>query len=281
VYKKRLLRRFPGGKILVCLPGLLCHSPRTNFIMSTWNAYGAEFAGTALLILLGDGVVANVVLNKTKGNQGGWIVIALGWAMGVFAGVLCAKDASGAHLNPAVSIALAVAGKFSWTLVPGYVAAQMLGAFAGAMLVYAHYRQHFAVSDNPDAKLGVFCTGPAIRGLGNNFFCETLGCFVLLFAVLYITEPQFASQGDNVMIGLGTIGALPVALMVLAIGLSLGGTTGYAINPARDLSPRLAHALLPIPGKRDSDWGYSWVPVLGPIVGGLIAVGVWRGLSAL
>ena len=162
----------------------------------------------------------------------------------------------------------------------------MLGAFLGAALVFFHYRHHFAATDNKDGKLAVFCTGPAVRSLGNNFFCEILGTFVLVFAVLFITDPQFKfATGDgqprDVLIGLGSLGALPVALLVLGIGLSLGGTTGYAINPARDLSPRLAHALLPIPAKRDSDWGYSWVPVLGPICGGIIAVLVWRALAAL
>ncbi len=255
--------------------------------MNPMHAYAGEFAGTALLVLLGDGVVANVVLNKTKGNQGGWVVIALGWAMGVFTGVLCAKDASGAHLNPAVSIALAIAGTFAWKLVPGYILAQMLGAFAGAALVYAHYRKHFAVTDNADLKLAVFCTAPSIRSTGANFFCETLGAFVLMFAVLFIADPRFklayatGTPETQVIIGLGTLGALPVALIVLAIGLSLGGTTGYAINPARDLSPRLAHALLPVPGKRDSNWGYSWIPVFGPIVGGIVAVLIWWGLTAL
>lgn len=251
------------------------------------GVYAAEFIGTAILILLGDGVVANVLLNKTKGHQGGWVVITLGWAMGVFAGVLYAKDVSGAHLNPAVSVALAMAGKFAWPLVPGYVLAQMLGAFTGAALVYAHYHQHFAVTDNADAKLGVFCTAPALRCYGANFLCEIIGTFVLIFAVLFIVEPKFkfalpvgAPQSD-VIVGLGSIGALPVALIVLAIGLSLGGTTGYAINPARDLGPRLAHALLPIPGKRDNDWSYSWVPVVGPIVGGVVAVLLWRVLLAL
>jgi glycerol uptake facilitator protein len=250
--------------------------------MITMNTYGAEFIGTALLVLLGDGVVANVVLNKTKGHQGGWVVITLGWAMGVFAGVLCAKDASGAHLNPAVSIALAFAGKFAWAAVPGYIAAQMLGAFVGATLVYLHYYHHFAATSDPEAKLAVFCTGPAIRSPGANFFCEIIGTFVLIFAALFITDPRFkfatagVTPSNDVLIGLGSIGALPVALLVLAIGLSLGGTTGYAINPARDFSPRLAHALLPIPGKRDSDWGYAWIPVLGPILGGVVAVLIWK-----
>jgi len=250
--------------------------------MTSMNAYGAEFIGTALLVLLGDGVVANVLLSKTKGHQGGLIVITLGWAMAVFAGVLCAKDASGAHLNPAVSIALALAGKFAWGAVPGYIAAQMTGGFLGATMVYLYYRPHFAATNDPEGKLAIFCTGPAIRSAGDNFFSETVGTFVLLFAVLFITDPRFKLEvaggmpASEVPIGLGSMGALPVALIVLAIGLSLGGTTGYAINPARDLGPRLAHALLPIPGKRDSDWAYAWIPVVGPIFGGVLAVLLWQ-----
>ncbi len=253
--------------------------------MTEWHAYAAEFVGTALLVLMGDGVVANVVLNRTKGSQGGWVVITLGWAMGVFAGVLCAKDLSGAHLNPAVSIALAVAGKFAWVQVPGYIIAQFLGAFLGALIVWLHYRKHFEVTENANLKLAVFCTGPEIRSTGTNLFCETVGAFVLVFAVLFITDPGFkfasagAAESSKIMIGLGSLGAIPVALLVLGIGLSLGGTTGYAINPARDLSPRFAHFLLPVPGKRDSDWSYAWVPVVGPIIGGLVAVLAWWLIS--
>ena len=237
----------------------------------------AEFIGTALLVLLGDGVVANVVLNKTKGRQGGWVVIALGWAMGVFVGVLCAQEFSGAHLNPAVSVALAWAGKFAWAKVPGYVLAQMLGAFVGGALVLLFYYGHFKVTEDGNAKLAVFCTGPEIRCPAANFFAELLGTFVLVFVVLFIAAPtlEFVNAPNQpaakAVIGLGSLGALPVALLVLAIGLSLGGATGYAINPARDLGPRLVHALLPVPGKRDSDWGYAWVPVLGPLAGGLVA----------
>lgn len=239
------------------------------------NPYLAEFVGTTLLVLLGDGVVANVVLNKTKGRQGGWIVITFGWAMAVFIGVLFAQDFSGAHLNPAVSVSLAVAGKFAWSKVGGYVAAQMLGAFFGGALVLAAYYRHFAATDDRNLKLGVFCTAPEIRSGAFNFFAELLGTFVLVFAVLFITGPTFEWAGGptgKAKVGLGSLGAVPVALLVLSIGLSLGGTTGYAINPARDLGPRLAHALLPVPGKRDSDWGYAWVPILGPMAGGLLAV---------
>lgn len=243
------------------------------------NVYTAEFIGTAILVLLGNGVVANVVLWQTKGSGGGWIVITAGWGLAVYTAVLCVGPVSGAHINPAVSVGLAAAGVFDWSLVPGYVAAQMAGAFVGAVLVYVFYRQHFAVTDDADGKLAVFCTGPAIRGLGVNTFCEVIGTFVLVYAVLLMIDPSFTAEGlGEVTIGLGSLGALRVGLIVFAIGLSLGGTTGYAINPARDLGPRVAHALLPIPGKRDSDWSYATVPVIGPIAGGVFAAAVYWAL---
>ncbi len=226
-----------------------------------------ELIGTAILVLLGDGVVANVLLKGTKGHNSGWIVITFGWGMAVFTGVLVSAATSGAHLNPAVTFALAAAGKFSWSLVPVYVTAQMIGACLGACLVWAHYKPHFATTENADAKLAVFCTGPAIRALGSNLLSEIIGTVVLAYAVLHVSSPDG---------GLGSLDGLSVALVVLVIGLSLGGTTGYAINPARDLGPRLMHALLPIPGKRDSDWGYAWIPVVGPIIGGLIAAMLYR-----
>ena len=223
----------------------------------------AEFIGTALLILLGDGVVANVLLKGTKGENAGWIVVTFGWGMAVFAAVFCVASFSGAHINPAVTLGLAVAGKFGWAQVPGYLIAQFLGAALGALLTYAHYRPHFLHTENGDRKLGVFCTAPEIRSGGANFLSEVIGTFVLVFGVLYMATPDT---------GLGALDALPVGLLVLAIGLCLGGTTGYAINPARDLSPRIMHALLPLgQGKRDSDWGYAWVPVLGPFAGGALA----------
>jgi glycerol uptake facilitator protein len=231
------------------------------------SAFVAELIGTALLILLGDGVVANVLLKNTKGHASGWIVVTFGWAMAVFVGVLVASAASGAHLNPAVSVGLALAGKFDWQLVPGYVAAQMLGACLGAGLVWLQYNSQFDTTDDRDAKLAVFCTGPAIRSPSLNLISEAVGTFVLAFAALNISSPSG---------GLGSLDALPVALVVLAIGLSLGGTTGYAINPARDLGPRIMHALLPIPAKRDSDWGYAWIPVVGPIAGAALAALVYR-----
>jgi glycerol uptake facilitator protein len=243
------------------------------------NPYFAEFIGTSLLVLLGNGVVANVVLSRTKGHNGGWIVITAGWAIAVFVGAFCAAPASGAHLNPAVTTALALAGKFAVAKLPGYILAQMLGGITGGTMVYLFYRPHFAVSDNPDGKLACFCTAPNIRSTGQAFFCEVVGTFVLILPIFLVTEASFQMPGvadpTKIPIGLGSLGLLPVALVVFGIGLSLGGTTGYAINPARDLGPRIAHALLPIPGKRDSDWCYSWVPVLGPLVGAMIAVLVY------
>jgi glycerol uptake facilitator protein len=225
-----------------------------------------ELIGTAILVLLGDGVVANVVLKNTKGNNGGWIVVTMGWALAVFVGAFIASTASGAHLNPAITLALAAAGKFPWNNVPPYLLAQLLGACLGALLVWLQYKSHFDITEDGDTKLSVFCTGPQIRGVFTNFLSETLGTFVLVFAVLHLSSPKG---------GLGSLDALPVALVVLVIGLSLGGTTGYAINPARDLGPRLMHALLPIPNKRSSDWPYAWIPIVAPIVGGLFAVVVY------
>jgi glycerol uptake facilitator protein len=244
------------------------------------QAYLAEFIGTAILILLGNGVVANVVLDRTKGHGAGWIVIAFGWGMAVFVAVWCVGAISGGHLNPAVSVGLAAAGDFAWREVLPYVTAQMLGAILGALLVFMFYGPHYAATDDADAKLATFCTAPAIRSPLSNLFSEVVGTLVLVLAVLLAADASidFGAMKDAFSptgkIGLGTIGNLPVGLLVLAIGLSLGGTTGYAINPARDLGPRIAHALLPVPGKRDSDWGYAWIPVAGPIIGALVAVGV-------
>jgi glycerol uptake facilitator protein len=236
--------------------------------------YVAEFIGTAILILLGNGVVANVVLRETKGNGGGWIVIAAGWGFAVYTAVLCVEQFSGAHLNPAVSVGLAVAGKFDWGLVPGFVGAQMAGAIFGAMLVFFFYYLHYQATPDGDSKLATFCTAPNIRNLPLNFFCEVVATFVLMYAVLLMADASFSMTGAEVQtikVGLGSIGALRVGLIVFAIGLSLGGTTGYAINPARDLGPRIAHAFLPVPDKRDNDWGYALVPVVGPIVGAVVA----------
>jgi glycerol uptake facilitator protein len=235
----------------------------------------AEFIGTALLVIFGNGVVANVVLARTKGNNSGWIVITAGWAFAVFIGVFSSQAFSGAHLNPAVTLAMAQAGKFAWTSVPGYIAAQMLGAIVGAATVFAFYREHFKATDDANLKLACFCTAPNIRNLGQAFFCETVGTFLLVLPVFLMTDAKIklptGTSFTEASVGLGTLGALPVGLLVFGIGLSLGGTTGYAINPARDLGPRIAHALLPVPGKRGSDWSYAWVPVLGPLLGGFLA----------
>ncbi|MCU0363532.1 MAG: aquaporin family protein [Bacteroidales bacterium] len=226
------------------------------------NEFFAEFFGTAMIIVFGGGVVSNVLLSKTKGNNSGWIVITFGWAVGVFTGVLIAAPVSGAHLNPAVTLALAIAHKFSWAEVPLYVAAQLLGAMFGAFLTWLAYKKHFDATADADLKLAVFCTSPNIRSYWYNFITEVIGTYVLTLAVLYMAEPE---------VGLGSLNALPVAIVVLGLGLSLGGPTGYAINPARDLGPRVMHMLLPIPGKRDCDWKYSWVPVAGPLAGAAIA----------
>jgi glycerol uptake facilitator protein len=244
----------------------------------------AEFVGTCILLIFGDGVVANVVLAKTKGQGGGWIVITFGWAIGVFIAVFSVSAFSGAHINPAVTLALAAAGKFPWASVPGYILAQTLGAFVAGILVFLFYRRHFALSDDPNLKLAVFCTAPNVRDYGTAFFCETLGTFLLVFPIFLMVDPSFPfavgiETPHTIKLGLGALGALPVAFLVLGIGLSLGGTTGYAINPARDLGPRLAHAVLPIPGKRDSDWKYAWIPVMAPILGGLLAALAARAMT--
>ncbi len=242
----------------------------------------AEIIGTALLLLLGTGVVANVVLTGTKGNSSGWIVITAGWGMAVFVAVACVGDYSGAHINPAVTLCLAAVGKFDWALVPTYISAQMIGAIIGSTLAYLAYAKHYAACDDPAAKLATFSTGPAIRSLGWNTVTEAIGTFVLLIAVLHFAHADAATasgdpiifNGEKVAVGLGSVGAIPVGLLVFAIGLSLGGPTGYAINPARDLGPRIAHAILPIPGKGSSDWSYAWVPIVGPILGAAAAAGV-------
>jgi len=258
-----------------------------SFRVFFMRAYLGEFIGTALLILLGNGVVANVVLAKTKGNGAGWIVITFGWGMAVFVAVWCVTEISYAHINPAVTIGLSLAGEFDSTLALGYIAAQMLGAIVGAALVFLFYRDHYIASTDADAKLSTFATSPAIRNYPINLFSEVVGTCVLVLATLLAVDPSIstsigseaATADGETKIGIGALGALPAGLLVLAIGLSLGGTTGYAINPARDLGPRIAHALLPIPGKRDSDWAYAWVPVVGPILGAVVAVLLWWALT--
>ena len=245
--------------------------------MTPWIA---ELFGTMLLVLLGNGVVANVVLKDTKGSAGGWIVISAGWGVAVYVAVMCTAKYSGAHLNPAVTVGLVAAGHFPSAEMPSYIAAQMIGAMIGAGLVYLTYAKHYDVTDDAGAKLATFSTTPNIPSLPNNVFSEVIGTFVLVFAALSITDGNFQLGTDPEAVGkvgLGSVGALPISLVVFGIGLSLGGTTGYAINPARDLGPRIMHQLLPIRGKGNSDWSYAWVPVIGPLVGGLLAA--WIHLS--
>jgi glycerol uptake facilitator protein len=238
------------------------------------NAFVAEFVGTSLLLAMGSGVVANVVLNKTKGFDSGWIVITTAWALGVFIGVVVAGPHSGAHLNPAVSVGLAITGDFAWTMVPKYILAQVLGAMFGSGIAWLVYKDHFDATDDPGLKFAPFGTVPAIRNLPSNLISEIVGTSVLIIVILYSTDP-FIEDGNGTPIGLGSLGALPVAFLVWVIGLSLGGTTGYAINPARDFGPRLMHQILPIKGKGSSDWSYSWVPILGPIIGAAMAAGIY------
>jgi glycerol uptake facilitator protein len=243
----------------------------------------AEFLGTALLILFGNGVVCNVVLAQTKGHGAGWLTIAAGWGIAVYIGVFSAAESSDAHLNPAVSIAMVVAGKQTMVDAAGYIVAQLLGAMFGSLVVYFYYREHFKATASGDAKLACFCTAPAIRNLPQAFFCELVGTFTLVLPIFLMVAPSIsigedATAAQSTAFGLGALGALPVGLLVFGIGASLGGTTGYAINPARDLGPRIIHFLLPIAGKRDSDWQYSWVPVLGPITGSVLAALVYRTL---
>lgn len=239
----------------------------------------AEAIGTMILVLLGDGVVANVVLERTKGQNSGWIVITAGWAIAVAVAVYAVGRISGAHLNPAVTIALATIGSFPWAEVPGFIGAQMVGAIAGAVLVWLMYLPHWRVTADPGAKLAVFCTGPAIRNTGTNVIGEAIGTAVLLFGILAIAAnaQTLSKPGDVDLSFVFSRGLQPllVGVLVFGIGLSLGGPTGYAINPARDLGPRIAHAILPIPGKDPSDWGYAWIPVIGPIIGGVAGAGLY------
>lgn len=238
--------------------------------------YIFEFIGTMVLILLGDGVCAAASLDKSKAKGAGWVVISMGWGFAVMVGVFIAGSVSGAHLNPAVSIGCALAGTMEWSAVPGYVIAQMLGGFAGAALVWLFHKDHYDATEDPDTKLGTFCTMPAIEGHKvRNFFCETVATWLLVFVILVFgvdaNVPTLDAAGHHLHIGMGELGAIPVTCLIMAIGMSLGGATGYAINPARDLAPRLAHAILPIKGKRNSGWAYSWVPVAGPIFGAALA----------
>ena len=225
-----------------------------------------EFLGTLVLILLGDGVCCATSLNKSKAQGAGWAVITLGWGLAVMCGVFIAGPYSGAHLNPAVTLGFAIAGQVDWCAVLPYIAAQMLGGFAGAVLVYIFYKDHFDATDDQATKLGVFCTAPAIMNKGRNFFCEALASWLLVFVILALGTKENLPE-----VGMGELGAFPVTMLIVAIGMSLGATTGYAINPARDLAPRIAHAVLPIKNKGGNGWNYSWVPVAGPILGGLLA----------
>jgi glycerol uptake facilitator protein len=245
------------------------------------NILLGETIGTMLLILLGDGVVANVLLGKTKGNNSGWIVITTAWAMAVYVGAFVSAPVSGAHLNPAVTLGLAVAGKTPWGDVPIYFAGEFLGAFIGAFLVWLHYYPHWKETADPGLKLAVFATGPAIRNTAMNLISEIIGTFVLIFGILGIKGVTMSTGGSAVPLTMGALGIIPVAFLVWAIGMSLGGTTGYAINPARDLGPRIMHAILPIPGKGSSDWGYSWIPVVGPLVGAVIAAVLYGILAPM
>jgi glycerol uptake facilitator protein len=232
------------------------------------SPYLAEFFGTMLLILLGDGVVAGVTLKESKSENAGYMMVAIAWGLAVMIAVYAVGRISGAHLNPAVTIAMAIAGGFPVENIPGYIVAQFAGAFTGAVLVYVHFLPHWSRTDNPTAKLGVFCTIPAIRSTGNNLFSEILATAVLILGLLFIGANKF-SEGLN---------PIAVGALITTIGFSLGGTTGFAINPARDLGPRIAHAILPIPGKGQSDWAYSWIPVAGPVIGCIVGAYLYQSL---
>ena len=234
------------------------------------EAYIGEFIGTMILIILGDGVVAGVLLRNSKAENSGWIVITFGWAMAVAVAVYCMGQFSGAHINPAVTISLAVTNQFDWALVPGYIIAQFLGAFVGGVIVWLAYLPHWEETEDAGLKLGVFCTAPAIYNTPANVVTEIIGTFVLVFGISGIVANAGAVPGDLAAVIASGLNPLLLGLLVLGIGLSLGGPTGYAINPARDLGPRIAHAVLPIAGKGGNDWGYSWIPVVGPIIGGII-----------
>ncbi|APC97957.1 MIP/aquaporin family protein [Francisella frigiditurris] len=244
-----------------------------------------EFIGTMILILLGNGVVAGVVLSKTKSHNGGWIVITFAWGLAVFLGVLVAGPISGAHLNPAVSVSLAIAGKFPWGSVAPYIFAQILGAMFGQALVWVMYYPHYSVTDNTDLKLATHCTAPAIKHIPSNLASEIIGTFVLVLAILMM-HGVVVQLGDSTSlvtaypVDMGSLGGIPVAFVVIAIGLSLGGTTGYAINPARDFGPRLFHAIMPIQGKGSSQWSYAWIPVVGPLIGCSLAAGFYLLLKS-
>jgi len=235
------------------------------------DSFLAEFIGTTILMLLGVGVNANTSLKNTIGGENSnWVLVSMGWGLSVFVAVFITGQFSGAHLNPAVTIGLATIGKFSWSLVPTYIFIQLLGAIFGSWLAYLVYIDHYRLTDNEDTVRGSFCTGPAIKNYKNNFFSETIATFILVFGIFYIVEPNLEIQGEVVNFGLGALDALPVGILVWVIGMTLGGTTGFAINPARDFGPRLVYSLLPRKNK-NADWSYSWVPVFGPFSGAILA----------
>ncbi len=242
------------------------------------SEFTAELLGTMLLILLGTGVVANMILKGTKGHNAGWMGITTGWALAVFVGVVFAGPYSGAHLNPAVTLGLAMAGKFAWVKVGSYILAQVLGAMIGSFIMWVIYRDHFNATEDAETKLAVFSTAPAIHNRLFNMLSEIVGTFVLMFVIFYMTDAEIVET--KTPIGLGSLGALPVAFLVWAVGLCLGGPTGYAINPARDFGPRLVHSFLPIKGKRDSNWKYAWIPILGPMTGAAVAALLFIALNS-
>ena len=238
----------------------------------------AEIVGTFILMVLGNGVVCNVVLKGTKGNNSGWIVITTGWAMAVYVAVLIAGPYSGAHINPAVTISLAIAGLFEWSQVPMYIGAQFIGAMAAMLALWITHKDHYDATDDALGIRATFCNTPAIANNFRNLMTEILGTFVLVFSVFYIVGPELSVGEQEGIIGLGSLGAIPVAFIVWAVGISLGGPTGYAINPARDLGPRIMHAILPLKGKTDSGWNYAWIPVVGPLIGGAIAAFLYMAM---
>ena len=248
--------------------------------MATITPFAGELVGTAILVMLGDSIVANHLLERTKGHGAGWLAITSGWALAVFVAVYCVASVSGAHLNPAVTLGLNMAGVFPGDKVLPYITAQMLGGLVGAVLMWLVHLPHWSRTSDAADKLACFCNAPAVRAPLSNLLTEVIATALLIFGILALKDAQLnMNDGSVVKVSLGAVGVLPVALLVFAIGLCLGGPTGYAINPARDLSPRIAHALLPIAGKGGSDWGYAWIPVMGPVIGGLVGAWLFKALG--